>query len=185
MLAEQFDHLLFLILFDERWKDVPGFGNYEASTHGRVRNVRGRSSKGRILKPCAFGSQPGKRMHLGYNLCRNGKGKTVLAHRVILDTFVGPCPDGLEGCHGDGDGTNNHLYNLRWDTHLANMADRKLHGNHPSGAKNPKAKLTEEGVLEMRRLESEGHSRDSLANRFGVEKSLVGQIVRRETWLHI
>jgi hypothetical protein len=31
-------------------------------------------------------------------------------------------------CHNDGDPTNDHLDNLRWDTHAANMQDAADHG---------------------------------------------------------
>lgn len=51
-------------------------------------------------------------------------------HRVVLAAFVGPCPEGSETCHNDGDGTNNSLSNLRWDDHSSNMYDRVKHGTH-------------------------------------------------------
>lgn len=47
---------------------------------------------------------------------------------MVLETFRGPCPPGLEGCHGDGDGFHNELANLRWDTHQSNMQDAIDHG---------------------------------------------------------
>lgn len=35
-------------------------------------------------------------------------------HRLVLETFIGPCPDGQEARHLDGDATNNRLENLAW-----------------------------------------------------------------------
>lgn len=53
-------------------------------------------------------------------------------HRIILETFVGPCPPRMLCCHApDTNPTNNRLSNLRWDTHLANSRDRKKHGRNP------------------------------------------------------
>lgn len=49
-------------------------------------------------------------------------------HRLVLEAFVGPCPFGMEGCHNDGDPTNNNLVNLRWDTHKNNEKDKIKHG---------------------------------------------------------
>ena len=47
---------------------------------------------------------------------------------MVLETFVGPCPDGLECCHNNDLFCDNRLENLRWDTHRANIADRTRHG---------------------------------------------------------
>lgn len=52
-------------------------------------------------------------------------------HRLVLEAFVGPRPDAYQGCHYDGDPTNNRLDNLRWDTASANNKDRVRHGRHP------------------------------------------------------
>ncbi|QOV97160.1 HNH endonuclease [Rhodococcus pyridinivorans] len=49
-------------------------------------------------------------------------------HRLVLEAFTGPCPDGMVGCHNDGDTTNNRLDNLRWDTPGANNRDKRTHG---------------------------------------------------------
>lgn len=49
-------------------------------------------------------------------------------HRLVLEAFVGPCPDGTVGCHNDGDTTNNSVGNLRWDTPGANNRDKRTHG---------------------------------------------------------
>lgn len=58
-----------------------------------------------------------------------------LVHRLVLEAFVGPCPEGMEGCHGDGDPTNNSLGNLRWDTATSNQLDKVRHGTHHNAAK--------------------------------------------------
>lgn len=59
-------------------------------------------------------------------------GTSRRVHLLVLEAFVGPCPPGLEGCHTNGDGLDNKLTNLRWDTHAANMQDRLRHGRNPS-----------------------------------------------------
>jgi hypothetical protein len=46
---------------------------------------------------------------------------------LVLRTFVGPRPVGMECCHWDGDCTNDYLYNLYWGTRLDNEADRRRH----------------------------------------------------------
>ena len=118
------------------WRDIAGFeGRYQVSDTGLVRGldryVKDKDSqhfvKGRLLKPASL-----KRGHLSVQL-RGGirtNDRRVLVHRLVLEAFVGPCPDGMECCHNDGDATNNHLSNLRWDTPSNNAYDRVRHGNH-------------------------------------------------------
>ena len=48
-----------------------------------------------------------------------------------MAAFVGPCPDGMEVCHNNGDATDNRLENLRYGSHSENMLDKRKHGtNH-------------------------------------------------------
>jgi hypothetical protein len=54
---------------------------------------------------------------------------------MVLEAFVGPCPPGLECCHGNGVGTDNWVENLRWDTHTENVLDSVRHGTHNNVAK--------------------------------------------------
>lgn len=56
------------------------------------------------------------------------------AHRMVAEAFLGPCPKGLEVCHGDGNPINNRVGNLRYDTHRNNMLDAIQHGTFMGGA---------------------------------------------------
>lgn len=116
----------------EEWRDIPRYeGRYQASNHGRVRSLDRmvhykngvqRLHKGRVLRP---GGNPSG--HLMVNLIPR---KNEYIHRLVLEAFVGPCPEGMECCHNDGDPSNNYLQNLRWDTPSANGFDHVKHGNH-------------------------------------------------------
>lgn len=120
----------------EEWRPVTGYeGVYEVSSFGRVWSVPrilsdGRTAGGKILAP-AFDSHG----YLMVALARDGKTRSRKVHRLVLESFAGACPPGLEGCHGDGDRTNNALSNLRWDTRSANQSDVVRHGNHPQASK--------------------------------------------------
>ena len=59
-----------------------------------------------------------------------GIGGTKYIHRLVLEAFVGPCPEGMETCHNNGVRTDNRLENLRWDTSSANNDDIVKHGRH-------------------------------------------------------
>ena len=116
----------------ENWKPVVGWeGLYEVSDQGRVRSLDrvihngvapGSVRPGRILKPWLT--------HDGYQQVRltdldRRVSRTV--HLLVLEAHVSPRPVGLEGCHNDGDPTNNVVGNLRWDTHSANLLDIARH----------------------------------------------------------
>lgn len=59
-----------------------------------------------------------------------GRSKDIPLHRLVLTTFAGPCPKGMQACHGDGNKTNNQLSNLRWDTNRQNQMDKIAHGTY-------------------------------------------------------
>lgn len=104
---------------------IPGLPTYRAGDDGTIwSSTPARGTKVRPwkkMKPI----KTSKWGHLSVNL---RAGVRRLIHRLILETFVGPCPGGMECCHNDGDPTNNALSNLRWDTSKANKADMAKHG---------------------------------------------------------
>lgn len=173
----------------EEWTAVPGWeGLYEVSDRGRVRSldrvVPGRHGptryKGRILTPA------GKKYPI-VTLAETGAGRRVCRtiHSLVMEGFVGPCPEGLEVCHNDGDGWNNRLDNLRYDTRSENAKDTYRHGRRKlRGEKSPAAKLTEAAVKDIRnRINQESAS--SLGREYGVSPNAVLKAARGETWSHV
>lgn len=130
----------------ETWRPVPGYeGLYQVSDQGRMwseprwidRRIRGWFFlTGRVLKPLfdPYG-------YPKYSLSKDGVQRQYKAHTLVLTAFVGPCPPGMEGCHDpDRNPTNNHLANLRWDTHGNNLRDKVRHGtdHHASRTRCPR-----------------------------------------------
>lgn len=111
--------------------------------------------------------------------------KHILVHRTVLECFVGPCPDGMECCHDDGNPQNNNLDNLRWDTPRANQADRLKHGTSNRGSQSPAAKLNEEQVKEILLLLANGKTQIEIAGQYGVCTDTIGSIHRRINWTHV
>jgi hypothetical protein len=95
----------------EYWEPHPDYPELMVSNLGGVR----RNGKPVHLSP-----------HNGY-LRITIAGQVHRVHRLVLETFIGPCPPGLQCCHWDGVRTNNRLMNLRWDTPGANGADARRH----------------------------------------------------------
>lgn len=123
----------------ENWLPISGWaGFYEVSDMGRVRSLdrtvligkRVVPLRGKTLKPVVtiWGH-----MHVG--LMRDGHRTKSWVHRLVLETFVGPCPVSQEACHNNGIPSDNRVSNLRWDTKSANVFDQVRHGVHPSTRK--------------------------------------------------
>lgn len=103
-------------------------GWYEASDSGLIRSLDRivetaegpRRYRGKILKP-GIHLKSGT---LYVNLARGGPKISRTVASLVLETFVGARPRGMQACHRDDDQLNNHLSNLRWDTPLANAQDK-------------------------------------------------------------
>jgi hypothetical protein len=173
------------IPYEECWEDVPGYeGLYKASTHGRVKSL-GRMKWGgdRVQWYWLKGGVKKVDSKLVNMVDKDGVGKLHKLHHVILNTFVGPKPEGMECCHYDGNDSNNRLENLRWDTHLNNEDDKKRHGTGNLGEQNGSCKVNKDIVLEMRKLYSTGsYSYSKLKTRFGLSIGTISGIINGVGW---
>lgn len=133
---------------------LPGYeGRYAITDDGRIWSypkaltIRNRTghTKGRWLSPqLNAGGYLRVRLYDG-----KGGGVTREVRRLVLQTFVGPCPNGMECCHNNGIRTDNRVKNLRWDTRKSNIADSVRQGTHyafPAGRESPNAKFTDTEV---------------------------------------
>lgn len=111
--------------------------------------------------------------HESVTLAVDGKPVYAYVARLILEAFVGPSPEGMEGCHEDGDRSNNRLSNLRWGTSQDNAQDSIRHGTFLAGSHNANLKLSDEDVRQIRRLTRQGVPRSEIASRFNVSLSHV------------
>jgi hypothetical protein len=105
------------------WSSVVGDDRYLVSDLGEVFSVR----SNRLLKLHST--------YMGRLMVELGRGNYRLVHRLVLEAFVGPCPEGQEGLHWDDDPLNNRLTNLRWGTSSENKHDSVRNGNHANARK--------------------------------------------------
>jgi hypothetical protein len=168
----------------EVWRNIPSLPGYQASDQGRIRSMFRtiRDSRGRQY------TRPPKVRALsvagnGY-LRFNARGTQRSIHRCVLEAFVGPCPEGYHGAHGDGDKTNNRLTNLRWASPAENAADKVSHGTmfSPAGEKNPNAIVTAAQVLDVVARVRAGETQRSIARELGVMPQLINSIMRGKAW---
>lgn len=124
----------------EVWKEIPGWEDfYEVSNMGRVKSLprivyrkdgRTRRTKERILVPWTTG--PG---YPQVRLKSNGKTARHYVHELVMLTFVGPRPHGLDILHHDDCKTNNVLTNLRYGTRTENLYDSVRNRHHHQSKK--------------------------------------------------
>jgi hypothetical protein len=173
----------------EIWKWVRNYkGRYKVSTFGRVKSVRRQFQtwqgpkwlKARFLK-----GTPSNHGHLTVNLTKNGRCKSHYIHRLVLEAFVGPCPDGMECRHTpDPNPTNNRLTNIRWGTKHGQFCDRIKDDTVLYGSRS-KTTLTEHVVALGRRLHRKGWGCKRLVRKFGGSTAAWSAIVNRKTWKHV
>jgi hypothetical protein len=170
----------------ERWLPAPdGWEDaYEASDSGRARSLVRMTASGfrggRILKP---------HMRKGY-LCvtfwRHSVGTHQPLHRLVAATFLGPCPSGMECCHGKGGVLDNRLANLYYDTHENNTRrDKVRDGTMAEGVRHGMSKLTEAQVTEIRERYAAGENQYKLARAFSVHQATIQRMLAGKTWDHV
>jgi hypothetical protein len=161
-------------------REISKFPGYGVSNDGQFWS-RGKSCEWQLLKQW---KSDGGRWLIGF--MRDGKQHKFLAHRLVLEAFKGPCPDGMECCHNDGNPLNNEIENLRWGTKLENMADKLKHGTDSRGEKCYKAILTTEAVLEIwKDLKAKTLTLKEIGAKHGVSKSAIGNILYGNAWKHV
>lgn len=177
-------------------------GRYEVSSLGRVRSVarvvsrewarRGRPHKmrvgGNLMRGHVRVGRSGRPVAVMVTLrdCF-GKPHCVRLHRMVLEAFVGPCPEGMECCHNNGNPVDNRLSNLRWDTHAANHEDMREHGTESApplhlGEKHPNSKLNFAAVREIRGTPKYRGMAAHFSRKFGISDTHVIRIWRGEGW---
>ena len=156
------------VIIKEEWRPIKGYESYyEVSNFGQIRSINRTiltksccgyefyiRKKGIILKPanhpCGY---------LVVALCKNGKSKNFLIHRLVAEAFI-PNPNNKETVnHKNEIKTDNRVENLEWATLNENLhygtgivrghanRDRQWHRIHHGGL-NPYAKPVKQSTLQ-------------------------------------
>lgn len=152
----------------EEWRSVVGYeGYYEVSDRGRVRSLDRMTGapgtryhkRGQLLKQT---QRPSGYMQV--TLGKMGRRQSILVHVMVLRAFSGDksSPE-IQGCHSDGEYSNNSLQNLRWGTPSENSYDMIRHGRHREARKThcPRGHILAEPNL--RAYKRKPHYRECLA----------------------
>jgi hypothetical protein len=166
---------------EEVWRPIAGYeGFYEVSSHGRVRSLdritsHGHRRRGAVLRP-----DTQKRGHQSVRLCKNHEIEKRLVHRLVLEAFVGPCPEGMECCHGPAGVLDNSVGNLSWGTKSKNNGeDKRRDETDNRGMKHAMARLTEWQVINIL---ADDRPYQKIADDYGVSKPTITAIKTGRNW---
>lgn len=111
-------------------------------------------------------------------------GKNHDVHKLIYNTFKGLVPEGHVIRHLDDNADNNTLDNLVTGTPKENGEDAAKNGNMKHGSDHFLAKLDDEKVYEILRLQG-AMTQAALGLKYGVAANTISLIYRGKTWKHI
>lgn len=177
----------------EEWRIAPNFESYSVSNFGRIiRNCPGKGTqKNRLLNP-----RPNKDGYFMLDL----QGKGIAIYRLVAFAFIGPCPEGKEVNHIDGNKANNIPSNLEYLTKAENIAHAMANGLRPPerhrtklypwltprGENCAKSKIRERDVLAIRNAKlTPEFTRRRLAEKYNITIHQVWMIRARRSWKHV
>ena len=151
---------------EEIWKDVENYeGKYQVSNLGKIKNLK--------LNKVYIGSLVGRNVlyryfNMGY------------VHRIVAKAFI-PNPENKpEIDHIDYNPLNNNVTNLRWVTHSENQIHSKERLSlSRQGEKHPLATLTDDEVLNIRKLRNRKIRCKIIAELYGITENNVSNLTTR------
>jgi len=158
-------------------KQIPNYPGYFVTEDGRVWSERTNKGHG-PGKFLVFRKRLSGRLAVSLSL-KKGKVVDRYVHHLVLETYVGQCPEGMECRHLDGNPQNNRLENLCWGTHKDNELDKIIHNTH--------GKKLKEGEVRIIIYEyfTKLFTQKELGEMHGISRTHISYIVNRKTWKHI
>lgn len=179
----------------EEWRDVVGWEDlYSISNFGRLKTKEKYLNSPNCKRGIRFIPEKMIRArvynsgHLRATLHRENKCVTKLVHRLVAEAFL-PRIEGKNWVnHKDCNKLNNQVDNLEWCTPSENVQHAWANGRMPiiRGEDKINAKLTEEQVIEVRRVYALGGiSQDKLALLYSVKRGCIKSIVENKSWKYL
>lgn len=104
----------------------------------------------------------------------------IFVHRLVMEVWVGQCPEDMTVDHIDRVRTNNALSNLRYATKAEQTENRDLSGI--SGERSRFSKLTQADVDEIRKMIKIGFEDGVIASRFNMSAGAIRNIRNGKSW---
>lgn len=114
-------------------------------------------------------------------------GTLKYAHRISYELKYGPVPSGLyvlHKCDTPSCINPDHLFIGRQVDNVKDMIT-KGRDNHARGSRIYLAKLTEENIVEIRKLFTTGLTQQKIADLYNVSDTAISDIFNHRTWNHV
>lgn len=151
---------------------------YTITSEGEVYGAYGQPIK---LRPNTSG-------YASFTAGRKGHRRNVSVHRIVAEQFI-PNPNRYSDVdHLDSNPMNPRKENLDWCPHPENVRrayDRGHHIGKAVGERNPRARLTEEIVLQLRAEYRSGVTIQEMCDTYGYPWSTINNAVKYITWKHL
>ena len=118
------------------------------------------------------------------NLSIEGKCKTYLVHRLVAKAFI-PNPNNYPTInHKDGNKLNNNINNLEWCSYKYNTQHAIVNGlrHNAIGLNTKHGHFTVEDIKNIHLLKQQGLSQSKIANKYGVTRGAIQQILKGTTY---
>ena len=161
-------------------KDIKGYeGLYFVNDSGEIFSYPKKTRKG-IRKLLVNIHKQGYSL---IDLCKNGKIKKHLVHRLVAETFLDNFENKEQVNHINGIKNDNRVENLEWVTHSENQKHSILCGLRTTkGEKNSQSKLNELQVMEIFK---DKRPYVEISKEFNVSIPTISDIKRGWTWNHV
>lgn len=165
-------------------KPVNGFPGYFVTPEGLVWSTRKNDgSQDLTAAHVLMGSR--SKEYPRVTLTAVGRRQRFFVHRIVAETFLGSCPDGLEVAHLNGNRRDSRLTNLRYVTRSENHLHKIDHGTMPRGDSHPNRSISEKTARQIGERLREVGSCNQIAEEFGTTAGVVSHIAMGRTWRHV
>ena len=110
------------------------------------------------------------------------EGKTQKAHRMLYEAHKGAIPKGMLVCHKCDEPSCVNPDHLFIGSQKENMEDCVAKGRIAKGSRQGNAKLTEDQVIEIRRMFAEGAKLREVAKLYNMSTQNASDIKTRNSW---
>lgn len=167
------------------WEDISGYENlYAISKEGKVKSFPkgdGNGKRERLLK-----FDIGKKNHKRVTLCKNGRTKRFLVHRLVANAFIPNTKNKNIVHHIDHNPENNNINNLMWVTHTENMNYGYKDGNLRSSvekAGRANRKLSMKDIEKIKQIKTTTRkSNKKIGEQFGVGRECIRRLIKGDTY---
>lgn len=157
----------------ERWRQAPGYPEYDVSDRGRVRSWT--TGRPRLMKQRTGGD--------GYPRVTlqdaRGRKRVERTHIMVARAFLGPARGRL--VRHKTKSKKPALSNLEYGSHMDNHKDKYRDGTDQRGEKNSQAELTKTHAKQIYKLKGK-YTQLEIAEMYGISRQAVSDIHRGITW---